>query len=269
MIKKIINNLKKPHLIPQKVLSKLFNVYYEKNYDSSKYINEQNQLFEKLSFNREKALTKLDKIKKNYDFLVTPMSSEHQIIFSSISEKKKINQILEIGTYDGTNAFLLSKLFPEANITTIDLKDDEDQFKKIYARDGLNKLNEFCKKRDKILTGTNINFEQTNSINLSFSKKQYDLIWIDGAHGYPMVTIDIVNSIRLLNDDGIIMCDDIFTRPPKNQDSMYDSIAAYETLNEFKKANVISCNLLFKRLDKKNNSNPNSRQFLAFIKKIK
>ena len=268
MIRKIINNLKKPHLIPRKILSKVLNFYYEKNYNNSKYVGEQNILFKKLNFDREKALIKLNKIKQNYDFLMTPMSSEHQTIFSSISEIKKIDNILEIGTFDGTNSFLLSKLFPEANITTIDLKDDEEEFKKTYNRDSISKLNEFNNKRDKILNGTNINFEQTNSVNLSFSKQKYDLIWIDGAHGYPVIAIDIINSIRLLNHDGIIMCDDVFIKPPKVQDSMYDSIAAFETLNELKKANIISYELLYKRLDKKNNSNPNSRQFLAFVKKI-
>ena len=267
MITKIIKNLKRPHLIPQKIFSKVLNFYYENSYKSSKYIDEQNQFFKKLNFDREKALIKLDDIKKKYNFLATPMSSEHQTIFSSISETKKVDQILEIGTHDGTNSFLLSKLFPKAKITTIDLKDNEDEFMKIYGRNSINKLKEFCDKRDKILSETNINFEQTNSVNLSFSEKKYDLIWIDGAHGYPVVTIDIINSIRLINEDGIILCDDIFTKPPKIQDSMYDSIAAYETLNELKKANVISYNLLYKRLDKKNNSNPNTRQFLAFVKK--
>ena len=40
------------------------------------------------------------------------MNSEHQIIFSSIScQRKDVKNILEIGTYDAKNAFLLSKLF--------------------------------------------------------------------------------------------------------------------------------------------------------------
>ena len=65
-------------------LSKVLNFYYEKNYNNSKYVGEQNILFKKLNFDREKALIKLNKIKQNYDFLMTPMSSEHQTIFSSI-----------------------------------------------------------------------------------------------------------------------------------------------------------------------------------------
>ena len=41
------------------------------------------------------------------------MSSEHEVFFSSLSLNKSnsINEILEIGTFDGFNALLLSKLF--------------------------------------------------------------------------------------------------------------------------------------------------------------
>ena len=44
----------------------------------------------------------------------------------------------------------------------------------------------------------------------------YDLIWIDGAHGYPIITIDIVNSLRIINPKGIILCDDIYLAGLKN-----------------------------------------------------
>ena len=67
------------------------------------------------------------------------------------------------------------------------------------------RLNEFIEKRDKILNlSKNISFKKTNSMRLIFSDKKYDLIWIDGTHGYPVVTIDITNSLRLLKPNGII-----------------------------------------------------------------
>ena len=59
------------------------------------------------------------------------MSSEHELLFTSISinSKVKINNILEIGTFDGINAFLLSQLFKESKIDTIDLNSNEEDFK--------------------------------------------------------------------------------------------------------------------------------------------
>ena len=41
--------------------------------------------------------------------------------------------------------------------------------------------------RDKILKkSANVIFRKTNSINMINFKEKYDLIWIDGAHGYPV-----------------------------------------------------------------------------------
>ena len=63
-----------------------------------------------------------------------------------------------------------------------------------------------------------------NSLNLSFSNKnipRQDLIWVDGAHSYPIVSADITNSIRLMkNKRSILMCDDIW-RKTKRNDNMY------------------------------------------------
>ena len=81
-----------------------------------------------------------------------------------------------------------------------------------------------------------INFIEMNSIELTKKDKQkYDLIWVDGAHGYPVACIDIINSIKLLNDDGFILVDDIILSNADN-DRMYFSSAGYDTLNELKKA---------------------------------
>ena len=40
-------------------------------------------------------------------------SSYQFILFAALSQQSKINKILEIGTYDGKNAFVLSKIFQE------------------------------------------------------------------------------------------------------------------------------------------------------------
>ena len=47
----------------------------------------------------------------------------------------------------------------------------------------------------------NVKFKQMNSIKLTYEQDEFDLIWIDGAHGYPFVTFDILNSLRLSNQN--------------------------------------------------------------------
>ena len=50
---------------------------------------------------------------------------------------------------------------------------------------------------------------QKSSVNLLNFKKKFDLIWVDGAHYSPIVCFDILNSINLIKNDGLILCDDI------------------------------------------------------------
>ena len=193
---------------------------------------------------------KLEKIKKKFHIPFREMSSEHEIIFSSISlnQMYQIRNILEIGTHDGINAFLLSKIFSNAKIVTIDLNHKDNDFIKFYNRK--NEINEFVNKRDNFLKKSeNINFIQMNSLELINHERTYDLIWIDGAHGYPMVCIDIINSLRLSDKSGIILCDDVYiNRNQDISDEMYKSNATYETLNVLKKQNLIDYRLIYKRI---------------------
>ena len=193
------------------------------------------------------------------------MRSEHQVLFSSLScnSKLDINEILEIGTFDASNAFLFSLLFENSNIETIDLESNQDDFKNFYERK--ENFNRFVEIRNQNLLRSNkINFREINSINLINYKKKYDLIWIDGAHGYPVVCMDILNSIKLIRAGGYIICDDIHVNSI-NSDKMYRSNAGNETLNELKKEGIINFDLIFKRLDAENNCLEENRKFIAIV----
>ena len=204
---------------------------------------------------------------KNYNEL-DGLYSEHLIIFSAIARSNyKIKNILEIGTHNGKTASILSRLFPKAQITTIDLDDHDETFKQTYKRDKNLKL--FIKKRNKLLSKhININFIQFNSLNLTIANKKIpkqDLIWVDGAHGYPVVSTDITNAIRLMNKSSILMCDDIWKSTKKN-DRMYVSKAGYETISCFSDAKIIKTHFFRKRIGKSFNGN---YKFISFSKLIK
>ena len=255
-----------------KILRKILNVLsfrkLKRNYDYNFFEGDQNNKFKLLGFNRNQALEKLSSIKKKYNFVDRKMSTEHETLFSALSDKIDIPkiEILEIGTYDGVNSFLLSLLFQNSNITTVDLPEDDDEFIKTYDRQ--KNFNLFVKKRDEILSkGKNIEFIKTNSINLIKSKKKFDIIWIDGAHGYPTVCIDIINSFNMLNENGVALCDDVFLTKPSNEDQTYRSIGAFQTLKTLENQKLISLNLFYKRLDALNNCDPLKRKFIALFKK--
>ena len=273
IIERIFKNLVKPHNIPIKIINKMYYFYYLKIYNHNKFEYKQNDIFKSLNLNREQGINNLNNILNNLNIntdIKRGMSSEHEVFFSSLSLNKnlKINDILEIGTYDGFNSLLLSRLFPNSKICTIDLPENNEDFINYYNRKNI--LKEFITKRNNNLRkNTNIKFLPLNSIKLINHKKKYDLIWIDGAHGYPVVCIDIINSLYLLNEKGIILCDDIFLNLNHSKiDKIYNSIASYETLNELQKQNLIKFKLIYKRLSAEHNCLENNRQYIAIVNKI-
>jgi len=271
MIKKILRNILQPHKIPKKIIKKIRFYIAKKNYNEDYFTEEQNKIFKRLDLNRPEGLKKLKNIKKdmNFENRESPMSSEHEVVFSSLSLNNniKISKILEIGTFDGMNSLLLSKIFPNADIDTIDLPYTESDFKNFYNRK--NKIDEFINYRNNNLKKNNkIQFFEKNSINLINFKNKYDLIWVDGGHGYPIVCVDIINSLYLVSSNGVIMCDDIlFNLKLSQSDRMYNSIASFQTLNLLKKENLINLEFIFKRVSTNENCLEQERKFIAILKK--
>ena len=254
------------------ILIKLYflNIYFKFNYNFQKYLDYQENIFKTLNLSRKKALVKLNEVidEANND-LHYSMKSEHLLLFSAISQNQLNIRILEIGTYDGNNAKLLSKLFPLSFITTIDLDENDKNFVESYERETLEKKEKHLTIRELNLKNLkNVNFLKMNSVKLINKKDKFDLIWIDGAHGNPIVTIDIINSIKILNKEGIIMCDDVWiTDPPFGNDN-YNSSATFKTLKTLKDNNIIDFTLIYKRLDKQSNCNPYNRKYVAIVNKL-
>jgi predicted O-methyltransferase YrrM len=268
VINKIINNLKKPHLIPGKIINAIRFNKFKKRYKIKTYDNDQNIKFDQLKLDREKGIFKLNQLKEQNPVLNRAMSSEHETLFSAISLLKKNEElnILEIGTHDGVNSYLLSLLFENSKIKTIDLKNEDHEFQNSYNRKK-NFLN-FITERNKIIKKKkNIFFKEENSLNLISAKEKYDLIWVDGSHGYPTACIDIINSLKLINNNGLILCDDVYVEEPKIQDKTYRSIATYETISALEKEKLINYHLIYKRLDPLHNCDPKKRKFIAILNK--
>lgn len=242
-------------------------IFKNKNF----FLLKQQKNFIEYRLDRNQAKILIQNYRNKYDFLNSSMNSEHQILFASLSinYKNKVNKILEIGTYDGSNAFLLSKLFPNAEITTIDLPDNDELFTNSYNRKNKFEYENFIYKRNQILSlSKNICFKKMNSLNLISEDNKFDLIWVDGAHGHPYVTVDIANAIRLSNNhESIILIDDIFIKPLKTQDIMYYSNSSISTLKAFEECKLIDFKLFLKRVQNKFNYFPDDQKFIAIVKK--
>ncbi len=159
-------------------------------------------------------------------------------IFELLSKKysNKNLKILEIGTFDGFFSKYLSNIFPKSQITTIDLKTNDDRFINSYERHNEEYLKKFLKRRAENLKNNNIKFIETDSVFLTeiFKKETFDFIWVDGDHSYPAVERDIFNSYLLTKKGGYVVIDDISKNETKKKSSEGSSSASYYALEKLK-----------------------------------
>jgi predicted O-methyltransferase YrrM len=267
----IIKALRRQLRVPSGILLRY--CLYKSNTIANKtfLVNKQAALFSKNHLDRDAGLNLVHKICLNlFNEEYTEddgMFSEHLVICSSLSLSSdfKANNILEIGTFDGRTTAIFSNLFPKAAITTIDLEDESNKFRETYARS--DKYIEFNDNRDSLLSKLeNVTFKMLNSVNLTeWDANSFDLIWIDGEHGYPVIAMDIINALRLINAGGVILIDDVWTSNKRN-DQMYNSIGAYQSLLSLHEAKAIDgFELFLKRIGPKHNI-LNLQKFVGFIK---
>lgn len=219
----------------------------------SESMNLQNENYNQCNLSREEGEKLLNKVLKKLDyplFSKDGKNSEHLLIISSLALiKKNVKNILEIGTLEGKTSLIFSHLFPKANIFTIDLPDNDPIFLKSYGREKL--FQQFIKKRNETLKKSKkIKFIQINSLklfNLDKLLPKFDIIWVDGAHGYPVACSDIINSIKLVKNNGIILCDDVVKKEIENS-KLYYSNASWETLKSLESAGILSLNIFKKRI---------------------
>ena len=127
---------------------------------------------------------------------------------------KKINSVLEIGTYMGHSLLIMLLANPKLNITSIDIDDK-------YS-------GKVVKYLQSIFFNSNIEFFKGNSLHvLPKINKKYDFFHIDGAHGNTTITQEFIHCKRLSssNDFKLVFDDvDVCNTLQKNIHSSYKVI---------------------------------------------
>ena len=124
--------------------------------------------------------------------------------------------------------------------------------------------NDFSIKENNLMP-SNINFIRLNSTTLldKFSDIKFDLIWIDGDHYNPQVTIDIMNSLQLAHGQSIICVDDVCIEHYKEN---YVSNESFLTLENLEKNKILKNHFIYKRLF--SNQNPTKYVSCSFLKNL-
>lgn len=251
---KLINYLNKFYLVRS--------IFYQKITNEKKLLEDQINKFKIMNWDYNKSLKILNDILENnnlniYDDSKESMISQHLVTFCALKNLKP-KRILEIGTYDGQTTFILSKIFPNAEIITFDLEESSDLFNTSYKRSNLEIKKLLIKKRENNINNKNIKFITDNSFNIpKYNFSKFDLIWVDGDHKYPALSWDICNCFHLLNSKGIMMCDDIFLN---NSDT-------YNILEYLKNEKIFNVDFILKRISKKFSADPFIRKHIAIIMK--
>ena len=256
MINKVKNLMSK--ILPNFFHKFIKNSYYLAKHFESYFYNAD----EDLKYNEDLLISlgfDIDEIKSelkllNLDYKDVKLSWHYHLF---IGLKKYFNyqkiQILEIGTFDGKFTNFASKVYDKSKITTIDLDDIDEKLINSYQRDDKKLMHNHLEKRSKNIDRQNIDFIKLNSINIKnfFHGKKFDLIWVDGDHLNPQVTIDIINSLDLLNSNGVLCVDDIIkdTNFKKNN---YVSNESYFTLNHLESSKIVKNFFFIKRIRREN-----------------
>ena len=234
-------------------------------------LDEQNIAFLNLGLDRDKGLRKLNSILEDiYDVSYSEkrgMWSEHLLVFAAIATSDRVvSNILEIGTFNGETARILSALFPSSQILTIDLPFFEIKKTKMYEYETKNSQLIF-KRNENLKLLPSVKFLEKNSLTLMNTATGFDLIWIDGDHSYPVAAIDIANAVRMLNPNGVGICDDVYLVAKEGQMDGR-SKASIETLKSLNSAGLISYSLIHKRIGGYYNFPAFNKKYLGIIKKI-
>lgn len=166
--------------------------------------------------------------------------SYHYHIFAHLSQTKRFAShgvsILEIGTFRGEFTQFLARIFPRAQISTLDLPTDHLNFQ--VPGKHLRDFERHLEMRETNLNYPNITFHACNSSQIPdlFEGRTFDLIWIDGDHQDPQVSLDISNSLALMTRDSIMATDDIVMTDYRDTFVSNDS---YLRLRNLEKSGVI------------------------------
>ena len=140
---------------------------------------------------------------------------KHNIIYILLLIKKfnldlVKNNILEIGSYEGNSTIFFLKYLKYSSITCVDSWSDfhtagnkNRELKFDIIKENFNKNIKPYKNR------TNIHHCLSKDFFIK-NRSKYDLVYIDGSHTFEDVLNDGNNAVKLLNNNGLIIFDDVF-----------------------------------------------------------
>ena len=195
--------------------------------------------------------------------------SMHYEVFAGISQVQEVKRVLEIGTSTGGFTRFLAELFPRAQIETWDLPSESftspttGSYKNIQIGYG----DQTKRSRETLSDVPNVVQVRKDSTLLAFEPNEFDVIWVDGDHTFPVAAFDIINALRLTTRGGWICVDDIRLRDTGR--GVLGSQETYYSVKHLEGAGLVSLHLVMKRLDHASMLlEPDSRKYIAVMRRL-
>ena len=262
----------KKYLNPNRYFARFRSYRHGRNYSLAyrDILKAEMEKFEKCKFSYEESLERLNEV---LNALGRPdfnkeTDSIHWLLFACISQILRRGNILEIGTYLGEASLILSKLFPDSRIITVDLPDDDPILTSTYKREKSEELRIYKEEQKQNLANSRIKFLQVNSFFIpEIVREKFDLIWIDGGHLYPEIAWDICNAYHLANKGGYIMCDDVITHSNGFRNE-YVSPDSYIVLEYIRERTGEDITYFLKREAPAASADPKKRKYVALMRRV-
>jgi len=122
----------------------------------------------------------------------------------NMHEKKRIIDVLEIGSYEGRSSVFFLNYFDNINLSCVDTWEGSDEHDKKIMQNIEKNFDYNTKKNSAQLR----KFKNNSDDFFKKNNELYDLIYIDGSHHYEQVIKDSINSDKFLRLNGFLLFDD-------------------------------------------------------------
>ncbi len=172
--------------------------------------------------------------------------SPHSYNFHTVMKRTQIENLLEIGSFEGNSSMFFARHLPNSKIYCVDNWVGTEEYENLNFESLENNFDENLKEFNNVIKKkcTSDQFFQSNNLN-------FDLIYIDGYHKAEQVLKDFKNAWKVLNKNGILIFDDyIWKFFEKIEDNPCFVINAYlKTLNnEFTILKVSNSQLFIQKI---------------------
>ena len=140
---------------------------------------------------------------------------------------------LEIGSWEGNSALFILTNFNVKNVVCVDIWEDIN-FKDIQKSNYENYKKNIEEFLNKVKT-----YKGTSDSFFLNQRENFDVIYVDGSHETDQVYKDIKNSWKVLNNKGVLICDDYFYGDIYKNPNNVPSIAINKFIKEETKNNSI------------------------------